>query len=136
MHALGRIHRSLVPDGVLLDVHPVPPDPDVTGGSGVLGRLDDGEFFGSVRATEAGVDEAVALGLFRLEEERWLDVVERFQSPDALLARAAERGGSRVPLELPAKVRSAPPPHDIRHHVVLRRLRALAAGPSGASSAR
>lgn len=127
MNALRRIHRSLVPGGLLLDVHPTPPDAFIVCGRAILGTFDEEEFHGRVRATEAALDETLLLGWFTLETQRRHLTTDRFDSAGELLERAFERRGSRLPEELIPRIEAAAPPFEIRHHVVLHRLRALVA---------
>ena len=44
MHALRRIQQALVPGGVLLDMHPVPPPTRAEVNGKSLGEFDDSEF--------------------------------------------------------------------------------------------
>lgn len=125
MNALTRIHAGLVRGGVLLDLHPTAPDAHVEGGGASLGFLGDAEFLAMERAADAGLDEAVRAGLFTLEKELTLVVVDRFDSAEELLTYASGRRGSRVPETIPPRVRAASHPFEVHHTLVLRRLRAL-----------
>jgi hypothetical protein len=122
VHALRNIHSALIPQGSLVDIHPIPPSEQAEAGGRVLGRIDESEFFELVRATEA---ELVASGLFELAAEVERDVVERFDTIDEFVEIVGDREGVRIPDELAGSVRSARPPIDLRERVVFRRYRAL-----------
>lgn len=125
MDALRRAHRALVPGGILLDMLPVAVWPAVECRSGRLGRLDCREFAGTIHATSKALAQAVREGLFRRERTLCFHVVERFESADRLLEIVGGWSGTRIPPRLPARLRRAQPPFDVRERVVLRRLRAL-----------
>ncbi len=125
VHALRRIHRTLVPGGLLLDLHPIPPDAAAEAGGVVLARFDGSEFWATVRATEAGLDETVRAGLFAPEAELEFDVLDRFDTVEEALAKAESMRGYRVPPGSRRRVRAAAAPIDIRHRLLLRRLRGL-----------
>ena len=118
MHALERIHRTLVPGGLLLDMHPVPPPARAEAGGEDLGAFDEGEFFATVRATERGLEEAVRRGLE-------FDERKRFDTAEDLLEAVESWDGFAAPPNLAKRIQAARPPVFIRQRVVLRRLRAL-----------
>jgi hypothetical protein len=64
VHALRQIHKALAPEGVLLDMHPIPPSTraEVRGES--LGEFDDAEFMRIVANAEAEIERS---GLFERE---------------------------------------------------------------------
>jgi hypothetical protein len=132
VNALSRIHKALVPGGVLLDLHPTVPFATAEAGGATLGRFDEREFVATVRATEAGMEEAVRIGLFEQERELRFDVLDRFEDADELLETVAEWDGFHIPKALARRIRAAPVPIDIRERVVLRRLRALEPDDAGA----
>ena len=123
MHALRQIHRSLVPGGKLLDMHPVPPATraEVSGHS--LGDFDDAEFFDIVSTTEAGLDETVQAGLFSFETEVEFDWLERYDNAEELLEDLKTWEGLSVPGDLAKRIREAESPVDIWERVILRRFR-------------
>jgi hypothetical protein len=91
VHALRNIHSMLVPGGALLDLQPIPPGPSLHAGGALLGRLDQSDVWERFGKTEAGVEAAVREGLFELEAELELDVIERFASKATLIATIVER---------------------------------------------
>ncbi len=124
MHALRRIHKALVPEGILLDMHPIPPSTraEVRGRS--LGDFDDSEFMDTVAQTEAALGQTVTEGLFVYETELEFDWLERFDSGEELIEDVESWGDVRIPKDLAARIRSAEPPIDLWERVVLRRFRA------------
>jgi hypothetical protein len=119
VHALRQIHQALVPGGVLLDMHPVPPSTraEVRGES--LGEFDDSEFMGIVAAGEAKIEDS---GLFTRESELEFDYLERYDDPAQLLEDIKEGWeGCRIPPELEARIFEAGQPVDLWERVVLRR---------------
>jgi SAM-dependent methyltransferase len=122
VHALRQIHRALVPGGLLVDMHPVPPSTRVLVRGESLGELDDAKFWATVAATEAPLWET---DLFSLEEELEFDWLERFDSAEELLEDVSSWEGCRIPPKVAERVRGAEPPIDIWERVVLRRFRAV-----------
>ncbi len=125
MHVLRGTHGSLVPGGLVLDVHPVPPSGRVVSGKRVLGRLDEREFFETVRATEAGMEAAVAEGLFRFEARIEREVIERFDTADELIETAEEWGDIRIPAAVLDRLATARSPIDLVELVTFRRFRRI-----------
>jgi hypothetical protein len=124
VHALRNVHQALVPDGMLLDMHPIPPSTRVEVDGRSLGELDDAEFMEAVAQTEAGLEETVAEGLFVFETEREFDWLERFDSGQELIEDVESWGDVRIPERVAARILSAEPPVDLWERVVLRRFRA------------
>jgi hypothetical protein len=124
VHALRNVHEALVPGGILLDLHPVPPAEQAEAGGRVLGRLVEDEFFATVAAVESVLEEAVADGLFEPEVESETEVLERFDGVDEFFEIVGERAGATIPRRLARRIRAAVPPVWLRERVVLRRYRA------------
>ena len=119
MHALRQIHQALVPGGILLDMHPVPPSTraEVQGTS--LGEFDDAEFMQTVANAEAVIERS---GLFTRESEVEFDYLERYDDPAQMLEDIREGWeGCRIPAELEKRILEAGGPVDIWERVVLRR---------------
>jgi hypothetical protein len=124
VHALRQIHKALAPEGVLLDMHPIPPSTraEVRGES--LGEFDDAEFMRIVANAEAEIERS---GLFERESEVEFDYLERYDDPKQLLEDIMEDWeGCSVPPDLEARILQADGPVDIWERVVLRRFRAKA----------
>ena len=122
MHALRRIHQALVPGGVLLDMHPVPPSTRAEVDGESLGEFDDSEFQRIVSDAEGVLERS---GLFTWESELAFEYLERYDDPAELLEDIKEGWeGCFVPEELKARILEADRPVDIWENVVLRRFRA------------
>jgi hypothetical protein len=118
VYALRQIHQALVPGGILLDMHPVPPATraEVCGKS--LGEFDDAEFMQIVANAE---DELERSGLFRRESETQFDYLERYDDAAQLIEDIKEGWeGCRVPSELERRILEANGPVDVWERVVLR----------------
>ncbi len=121
MNALRNVHQALVPEGVLLDMHPVPPSTRAEVHGESLGDFDDDEFHELVKVAEARILET---GLFEHEAEVEFDWLERYDDPAELLTDVRESWeGCHIPADLEAKIQAAEPPVDIWERVVLRRFR-------------
>ena len=119
MHALRRIQQALVPGGVLLDMHPVPPSTRAEVNGKSLGDFDDSEFQRIVSDGEGVLERS---GLFEWESELEFDYLERYDDPAQLLEDIEEEwDGCSVPPELEARIREANSPVDLWERVVLRR---------------
>ncbi len=125
MHALKRIHQALAPEGVLVDMHPIPPPRLVEAGGTPLGHADQAEFLNTVEVAEAALEETVAGGLFEHELETEFDWVEIYDSGEELLEAASEWEDSRLPPSLARRIRAAHGPLSLRDRLVVRRLRAV-----------
>ncbi|MGH2780836.1 MAG: hypothetical protein ACRDNE_08080 [Gaiellaceae bacterium] len=124
MYALRNIHRMLVPGGTLLDLQPIAPSPTIHAGGELLGQLDQEQVWARFGETEPGVEAAVREGLYELETQLELDVVERFDSKTELVATILERDDWQMSEELAARLDSAEPPIDGHDHMRLRKFRA------------
>ena len=125
MNALRRIHRSLVPKGLLLDLQPTLANAPVVNSKGVLGRLDEREFRAVAERVNAALQRTIRAALFAHEREVVVDLVHRFSGSDELLTEVQTWTGTKVPPSLLRQVKRSAPPFDVREGVRLRRLRAL-----------
>ena len=114
----------MVDDGILLDLHPIPPSMHAFAKGKDLGVVDEREFFRVVRATERELQKTVDAGLFVLEAETELDVIERFDTVDELFETTDEWGDIHFSKRLRARIRRSTPPIDLHERLVLRRYRA------------
>jgi len=122
VHALRQIHQALVPDGVLLDMHPIPPSTraEVRGQS--LGEFDDAGFMEVVASAEAKIG---ASGLFIFESELEFEYRERYDDAAELVQDVKDYWeGCSIPPELEQRILAAGEPVDIWERVVLRKFRA------------
>ena len=125
MHALRRVHRSLVAGASVIDLHPVLPDQLVEAGGAPLGRIDEHSFFSVVTAAESTLGRLLQEGLFEFEAELEFDYLERFERRRDLLDHLDERDDCLVPQALRRRIQRAQPPLDLRAHAVIRRFRAV-----------
>jgi hypothetical protein len=113
----------LAEDGILMDLHPIPPSMHAFAGGKDLGVVDEREFFRLVRATERELQKTVADGLFALEDEAELDVIERFATLEELFETTDEWDDIHLSKRLRARLERATPPIDFHERLVLRRYR-------------
>ncbi len=125
MHALRRIHRSLVPNGILFDLQPRGGPARVITGLGEIGSLDGREFFRDARATERLLAGLVREGLFAFEQEVAFRVESSFDSGEELVETARGFARTRISKRLAARVLRSPPPYRLSEPSSLRRYRAL-----------
>ena len=121
MNALRRIHRSLVPGGTLVDVHPSEPALRAEAGDRVLGSFDGSQFFADVATAAGHID---GTGLWEREAEARFDVIQRCESGEEALEYVLGYGGYTVPDELERSVLAAASRIDVREFAVVRRFRA------------
>ena len=126
MDALRNVHEALVPEGELVDLHPVaPPESLVLAGGVPLGRVDERKFIVVLQETEGALDGLVGEGLFRPEEQTDLDFRERWLDAEELLEHLDEDEFVDVPRALRGRVLATEPPFEVVMRVVLRRYRAV-----------
>ncbi len=125
MDALRNCHRMLTREGVLLDLHPIPPSMHAYAEERDLGVVDEREFFRVVRRTEGELERTVAEGLFVLEQETELEVIERFDTLEELWETVDEWDDIHFSKRLRARIARSAPPIDLHERLVLRRYRAL-----------
>jgi len=101
VHVLRRVHQSLRPDGLLLDIHPLGLEFAVRAGRRGLGFVDTSRFAAVLDAMNDGLEQTVAEGLYEELTARRRLVAERFDSG----AEALEEADSWENLRLPAPVR-------------------------------
>jgi hypothetical protein len=124
VHALRHVHRLLVPGGTLLDLHPVTEQQAEAGGR-IIGVIREPEWVARhLPNAEAGVEQVIDEGLYVRETEVDFDVLQHFDTTEALLEKASDLLADQPALE--RRIRRTSPPFVLREHVVLRRLRALA----------
>jgi hypothetical protein len=121
VHALRHVHRLLVPGGTLVDSHPVT-EQEVVADGGSLGVIEEPEWRSVVLpSAEARLRDAIQDGLYTLEAEAELDLLQHFDTAGDLLE--AKRDVLESQSELVHRIRTAKPPFITREHYVSRRLR-------------
>jgi hypothetical protein len=122
VNVLRDTHSALVPGGDLLDFHPVfPPWACVESDRRHLGELREPSFPEQLRAAEAGVDEVVRRGLFRLVAEQTHELREHYENADELVDVWQEE----ISPELERRVRAAHGRLRVVDKVVFRLYRAV-----------
>src|SRR5690242_1022252 len=114
----------LVEGGTLLDLHPIPPSMHAFSEGRDLGVVDGREFYHLVRATERELEKTIEEGLFALDAETKLDVIERFETAGDVFETVEEWQNIRLSKRLRARIERATPPIDFHEELVLRRYRA------------
>ena len=98
VHALRRIHGSLRPEGVLLDLHPEPKQTGVEvwqrGQIHRLGYLDQEEDISDILEARARLDLVESDGWYVTERRRFFDLLSHFPSTGAWLDYQALEGYS------------------------------------------
>jgi hypothetical protein len=121
---LRRIHRVLVPGGVVLDMRPGLDHGVVVADGEPLGRLSDREFLRGSRALDRAVRGALRAGLFVREDMTTFVWVHRFDAAEELLAEA-ESWRTPITGRVRERVERARGPFEVCQPAVLSRLRAL-----------
>lgn len=84
VHALRQIHRSLAPDGILLDVHPQPVSSRIEiwqdSGTHDLGEIDQEEDNREIEDARAQLELLVEEGLFAPEAAEFFELHEHYDS--------------------------------------------------------
>ena len=121
MNVLRDTHRALVPDGLLLDFHPIsPPWPRVVAGGEELGELRHEPFLDALQATEAGMEEMVRVGLFEQVDIRTHDVAENYDNPSELAEAWADDESEWMSAELEQRLQSLTGPVRVVERLVFR----------------
>ena len=100
MHALRRIHHSLRPDGVLLDLHPQPEHAGVEvwqeGRVERLGHVGQEEDIRDILEARARLDLVEGEGWYVTERRRYFDLLSHFSSPEDWLEYQEREGYTGV----------------------------------------
>lgn len=111
VRALERIHRSLRPDGLLLDVHPQPQKILIEvwqeTRSRVVATLDQEDDIRDIRLARARMRTVLGRRLFVTERRRNFDMLQHHPSVDHWLRWRARRGRDPLPDHIPAAARNA-----------------------------
>jgi hypothetical protein len=126
VNVLRDTHRALSPGGFLLDFHPIaPPWARVLAHGEELGELREDQFLDDLRATEAGMREAVRLGLFESVADRTHDIAEHYDSPSELLETWPHDDEAWMSADLERRLRSTTGPVDVVERLVFRLYRRI-----------
>jgi hypothetical protein len=122
VHVLRRFERALAPNGAILDLQVVPPEPAVEVDGGIVCRLEGGTLLADAAAAAAVIDEEIARGLLREEGVDDHDVLRHFPTGAALVQHYRTRPRS-VPASFVPRLEASARPHIVREACRLRRLR-------------
>ena len=104
MHALRKIHRALVPGGLVLDSQPLSAHPPVESDNGMLGTLDMSEWAQTIATIDGLVEQAIDQGLFDLERESRYVVTDAYDDGAEFVAVTRDWAGTNVSDALAARV--------------------------------
>ena len=124
MNALRKIHRALVPGGLVIDTQPVSAHPPVESGSGMLGTLDMSDWARTVAAIDVLVQQTIDRGLFDLERESRYVVTDEYDDGAEFVAITRDWAGTNVSDALAARVGPEQGRISLHQEVRLRLLRA------------
>ena len=133
MHALRRIHATLVPGGFVVDTQPLSARPPVCTRGRRLGTLDMREWRRTVAAVDAFVAKTISEGLYAIENEERFVVTDEFDNGRELVETVSAWRGTRISHALGRSVAAAASPLTVHQEVRLRLLRArdgLSQGPA------
>jgi hypothetical protein len=124
VNALHKLHRSLVPGGLVIDTQPVSAHPPLESGAGLLGTLDMSEWARTVAEIDGLVQQTLGGGLFDLERESRYVVTDEYGDGAECVATTREWRGTSVSDALAARVGSEQGRVRLHQDVRLRLLRA------------
>lgn len=100
MHVLRQLHKTLRPDGVLLDIHPQPEDPRVVvvraGRSIPIGALESAEDNAEIRQARKLLASVQRAGLFRTERRSIFTFRKYHDTVDAWLEHRRDRNATSI----------------------------------------
>jgi hypothetical protein len=121
VHALRHVHQLLVPDGTLVDMHPVTEE-HVAGPAGPVGVIPEPRWVTvELPNAETALQTVIGEGLFELEAETAYEVLHHFTAAEELLE--ARRDLLEEQEVLVRAIRTAGTPLVTSVRVVFRRLR-------------
>jgi hypothetical protein len=124
VNALHRLHAALAPDGLLVDTQPVSDQPPVSCADRELGTLDMREWAATIDAVDQRTALVVTEGLYRLEHEGSLTVVDVYDDGPELLREVRDWDGTRIPPAIDRTLRDVQVAVGVRQEIRLRVYRA------------
>jgi hypothetical protein len=125
VNALRNVHRMLVPQGTLLDLHPVPPNARVLVDDVDVGPVHEEEFFRcDLRPAERELRRVVREGLFVPLRETRFSVDSRYEDPLDLIADLDDDDWGCLSGRVRRRISAAPGPVVLREPVILQSFRA------------
>jgi hypothetical protein len=122
VHVLRRFREALVPDGIVLDLQVIPPNPLVEADGRVLCEVDGSPLLVRADAARAAVDRLVVEGLLVKEAVDDHDVLKHYDSGAALVEDFAPKE-RRLPPEAVAGLQALGSACAVRERCRLRMLR-------------
>jgi hypothetical protein len=125
VHALRNVHRMLVPQGIVLDLHPVPPNARVLVEGDDVGPVHEEAFFRrELRPAERELARFVRSGALEQLGVAGFEVDSRYEDPRDLLSDLDEGDWGRVSDRVRKRILAAPGAVILREPVVLQSFRA------------
>jgi hypothetical protein len=122
---LRQLLRSLVVDGLVVDLLSVLPNERVEVDGEAIGELDGSAFFPRALAAAAGLDTLAAEGLLVHEHEERFPIFVGYPTGAELVEDVAQREYTRIPTELARRARAVAGPCRIRDNCLVRRFRKI-----------
>jgi hypothetical protein len=125
VHVLRRFREALVPQGLMLDLQVIPPDPVVEVGGRVVCQIDGSALLSAADSAAAEVDAMVDVGLLVEEAVDDHDVRKHYSSGAELVDDFADSARD-VPPEWIPRLAASERKHIVRERCRTRRLRSAA----------
>jgi hypothetical protein len=123
VNALRAIHTALVRGGLVIDTQPVSAHPAIESDTGALGTLDMSEWAALIDDIDNRVDEAIAAGLFVVDDESRLTVTDEYDNGDDFIQNAQNWVGTRIDPDVQRRVALEQRKVSLHQEVRLRLLR-------------
>ena len=114
---------ALASDAIVVDTQPLSECPPVAAGGAELGTLDMREWLETIRAVDALFAQTIAAGLYELQHEERISVIDTFDTGPECLTTAKGWRGTRVPRLLASRLAATQVPVTVVQKVRLRLLR-------------
>ncbi len=121
VHVLRRLREALVPDGIVLDLQVIRPNPVVEQGGRALCEIDGGSLLAKADAARAAVDLLISEGMLEEEAVDDHDVRKHYDNGAELVADFADKK-RQLPNHGVPRLRALVQPSVVRERCRLRRL--------------
>jgi hypothetical protein len=123
VNALRNIHAALLPGGLVIDTQPVSAHPPIQSDAGELGTLDMSEWADLIDEIDDRTDEALAEGLFVIEDESRFTVADEYDNGEDCLSYVRNWMGTRIDRDVERRVAAERGPIRLSQEIRLRVLR-------------